>query len=62
VIEFADSIRTRTNVRKRNVKIPGLGVRLMDDDPVTIARALRERSTLGRREAKQAKLEAAMRA
>ncbi len=42
---------------KRSVKLPGQPAQPMADDPVLIARALRKRSALGKREALQAAAE-----
>lgn len=55
-MELADSIRSRLNVRKRRVTI-GQHSRFTGEDPVAIAKALRAKSSLGRREAKQEAME-----
>lgn len=45
----------------RSVKLPGKTAVLTDDDPIKIARELRAKSSLGRRETKLASAEAKVR-
>ena len=56
-IERANATRARIVSRERKIKLPGEPVRYGADDPLKIARELRAKSRLGRREAQLAEAE-----
>jgi len=56
-VDRADATRTRIVSRERKIKLPGEPVKYGADDPLRIARELRAKSRLGRREARLAEAE-----
>ncbi|MBB4427990.1 hypothetical protein GGD66_006576 [Bradyrhizobium sp. CIR48] len=58
MFEKATSKRTRTSKQSRRIKLPGKAEVYADTDPIEIARELRAKSRLGKREARLVAAEA----
>lgn len=52
MFETAENTREKRQKSKRHIKLPGKTAKYANDDPVDIARELRSKSKLGKREAK----------
>jgi hypothetical protein len=52
MFETAESTREKRQKSRRHIKLPGKAESYSDRDPVEIARELRSKSRLGRKEAK----------
>lgn len=52
MFETAENTREKRQKSRRHIKLPGKPAKYANDDPVDIARELRSKSRLGRKEAK----------